>query len=135
MCIGEINKHTELDVHYKEEKKGRAIIGFDLIWSNGKTVPHATKKQIQELKAILDIIFEDMFKFVDLNNTENRERAIHIVRETEKIKESIEPPICITKEKADSLIQQVAWNLPELNRFLEEDGKPAFPFYDWLSEG
>ena len=134
VAIGEINQHTELDVRYKEEKKGRAIVGFDLIWSNGKTTASATKKQIKELKAILDIIFEDMFKFVNLNNAEKRERAIHIVRETEQMKEYIEPPICITKEKADFLIKQAAWNLKELNRFLEEEGKPTLPFYDWLNE-
>jgi plasmid replication initiation protein len=133
VAIGEINQYTELDVHYKEEKKGRAIVGFDLIWSNGTISAHATEKQIRELKAILNIIFEDMFKFVNINHAGNREQAIHIVRETEKMKEYIETPICITKEKADTLIQQAAWNLRELNRFLEEDGKPHLPFYDWLN--
>lgn len=132
VAIAEINEYTELEVRYKEEKKGRSIVGFDLIWSNGKTIASATKKQIQELKANLDIIFEDMFKFVNLNNTKNRERAIQIVKETEKLKEYIEPPICITKEKASFLIQQVTWSLQELNRFLEEDGKPPLPFYNWL---
>ena len=56
VAIGEINQYTELDVHYKEEKKGRAIVGFDLIWSNGTISAHATEKQIRELKAILNII-------------------------------------------------------------------------------
>lgn len=132
VAIGEINKHTELEVRYKEEKKGRAIVGFDLIWSNGKTVTSATKKQIMELKAILDILFEDTYKFVNLNDAKNRELAIHIIRETEQMKEYIASPICITKEKADTLIKQASWNLNELNRFLEKDGKPALPFYNWL---
>jgi hypothetical protein len=30
------------------------------------------------------------------------------------------------------LIQQSNWNLRELNRFLQEDGKEELPFYDWL---
>jgi hypothetical protein len=38
---------------------------------NGTILAHVTKKQIQELKAILDIIFEDIFKFVNLNNAGN----------------------------------------------------------------
>jgi hypothetical protein len=50
------------------------------------------------------------------------------------MREYIELPICITKEKADTLIQQAAWNLRELNRFLEEDGKPNLPFYDWINK-
>ena len=47
VAIGEINEYTELEVRYKEEKKGRSIVGFDLIWSNGKTVASATKNQIE----------------------------------------------------------------------------------------
>lgn len=133
VAIAEINKYTELEVRYKEEKKGRSIIGFDLIWSNGKTIASATKKQISELKAILDIIFEDAFKFVNLKDDNNREQAIEIVKAMEQMKVYTEMPICITQEKADTLIQQANWNLRELNRFLEEDGKEKLPFYDWLS--
>ena len=132
VAIAEINEYTELDVWYKEEKKGRSIVGFDLIWSNGKTVASATKKQIGELKSILDIIFEDVFKFVNLKNDTNRERAIEMVREMEQMKIYTEEPICIMKEKADGLIQQANWNLRELNRFLVEDGKEKLPFYNWL---
>ena len=36
----------------QRRKKGRAIVGFDLIWSNGKTMTSATKKQIKELAAL-----------------------------------------------------------------------------------
>jgi plasmid replication initiation protein len=132
VAIAEINKYTELEVRYKEEKKGRSIVGFDLIWSNGKTVASATKKQINELKAILDIIFEDVFKFVNLKDDNNREQAIEMVRAMEQMKVYVEQPICITQEKADTSIQQASWNLRELNRFLQEDGKLELPFYDWL---
>jgi plasmid replication initiation protein len=134
VAANEINEHTELEVRYKEETKGRNIVGFDLIWSNGKTVLSATKKQIKELQAILDIIFEDVFKFVNLKDDENREQAIEIVRGMQQMKVHTELPICITKEKADTLIQQASWNLRELNRFLEEDGKEKLPFYNWLLE-
>lgn len=134
VAIAEVNKHTELEVRYKEEKKGRAIVGFDLIWSNGKKVASATKKQIKELQVILDVIFEDVFKFVDLKNDKNREDAIQIVREMENMKVFTEEPICITKDKAESLLQYVKWGLLELNRFLEIDGKSPAPFYNWLEE-
>ncbi|MFJ5625584.1 replication initiation protein [Peribacillus loiseleuriae] len=132
VAIAEINEYTELDVRYKEEKKGRTIVGFDLIWSNGKTVVGATKKQINELTAILDVIFEDVFKFVNLKDDDNREQAIEIVRAMELLRNYTELPICITKEKADTSIQQANWNLRELNRFLEEDGKEKMPLYNWL---
>lgn len=134
VAIAEINQFTELEVRYKEEKKGRAIVGFDLIWSNGKTLASATEKQIRELNSILEVIFDDALKFVNLNNAENREQAIHIIQKTEKIKEYVEPPICITKEKADSLIKQASWDLRQLNHFLEEDKKTPLPFYNWLDQ-
>ena len=134
VAVNEINEHTELEVRYKEETKGRNIVGFDLIWSNGRTVASATKRQINELKAILDIVFEDVFKFVNLKNDENREQAIEMVRVMEQMKVHTEDPICITKEKADTLIQQANWNLRKLNRFLEDDGKEKLPFYNWLEK-
>ena len=46
VAVNEINEHTELEVRYKEETKGRNIVGFDLIWSNGRTVASAAKRQI-----------------------------------------------------------------------------------------
>ena len=132
VAVNEINEHTELEVRYKEETKGLNIVGFDLIWSNGRTVASATKRQINELKAILDIVFEDVFKFVNLKNDENREQAIEMVQVMEQMKVHTEDPICITKEKAHTLIQQANWNLRKLNRFLEDDAKEKLPFCNWL---
>ncbi|KAA9021556.1 RepB family plasmid replication initiator protein [Niallia endozanthoxylica] len=43
VAISEINEYTELEVHYKEEKRGRAIVDFDLIWSNGKPMKSLLK--------------------------------------------------------------------------------------------
>src|SRR5699024_9979156 len=36
VAIKEINKHTELDVWYKEQKKGRSIMGFEIYWNKGQ---------------------------------------------------------------------------------------------------
>src|SRR5699024_5397183 len=79
VAIDEINTYTELEVTYKEEKKGRSIVGFDLIWSTGKKEKSATKKQIKELKAITDAIFDDMYDFMNLSNDDNRKRAIDLI--------------------------------------------------------
>lgn len=80
IAIDEINQYTELDVRYTEKKKGRSIVGFDLIWSTGSKVSSATQKQIKELNAILEVVFEDTFKYVNLNDQANRQRAIQLIR-------------------------------------------------------
>lgn len=134
VAIAEIKQYTELDVWYVEQKKGRAIIGFDLYWTTGENVISATKGQIKELKAIVDAVHEDMFKYINLNDEKNRQQAIDLVRKTEEMKTHTEEPVCITRERADFLIQNANWNLQELERLLEAKGKPKVPFYNWLEE-
>ena len=102
VSIDEINQYTELNVWYVEEKQGRSIIGFDLHWSTGEKVDSATKKQIKELKTILNAIHEDMFKYVNLRNDENRQTAIEHVKAAEMMNVYTEEPICITKERANA---------------------------------
>lgn len=132
VAVNEINQYTELEVRYKEEKKGRAIVGFDLIWSNGENIVSATQKQIRELRTILDAVFEDTFKYVNLNDQRNRERAIELIRELESYKEYIKESICITKERAEFLILNANAYVRELEQFLEEERKEKTPFYNWL---
>lgn len=134
VAIEEVNKYTELEVWYKEEKEGRAITGFDLIWSNGKKESSATKKQIKELQSILDIIFNDMFEYINLNNEKNRQRAIELVRTTEDMKIYLDEPICITAEKADFSIQKANASLGELEQMLAAEREPKPQFYNWLEE-
>lgn len=135
IAIEEINKYTEFEVWYVEEKKGRAIIGFDLHWSTGEKVDSATKKQIKELKTILNAIYEDMFKYIDLQNGENRQAAIEIVRNSQAMHVYTEEPICITRERAERLIMDANWMLGELERLLEADKNSKLPFYNWIKEG
>ena len=141
IAIEEINNHTELEVHYNVEKEGRAIVGFDLIWSNGEKVISATKKQIKEIQSILEIVFEDMFQYVNINDENDRQRAINLIREIEEMRGFTVEPVSITKEKADELIKKAVWNFRELNRFLEKNQKFVSPesvkkvqFYNWLEE-
>ena len=136
VAINEINKYTELDIRYTEEKEGRKIVGFDLIWSTGEKVRSATKKQIQELRAITDVIFDDMFEFMNLNDEENRSRAIELIRQSESIKTYTNEPISITFEKADELIRQANNTLRQLVTMLkrENDGRDLSVYYNWLEE-
>ena len=135
VSIDEINQYTELNVWYVEEKQGRSIIGFDLHWSTGEKVDSATKKQIKELKTILNAIHEDMFKYVNLRNDENRQTAIEHVKAAEMMNVYTEEPICITKERANRLIMDANWMLRELERLLETDKSSKPVFYNWLEEG
>lgn len=141
VAIAEINKHTELEIRYNVEKEGRAISGFDLIWSNGKKVTSATKKQIKEIQGLIDIVFDDMFQYVNIDDKEDRQRAINLIREIETMREFTDEPIAITSEKASSLIQKAVWNFRELNRLLEKnhhsistESRKKVKFYNWLEE-
>jgi plasmid replication initiation protein len=135
VSIAEINQYTELNVWYVEEKKGRAIVGFDLHWSAGEKVDSATKKQIKELKTILNAIHEDMFQYINLRNDENRQAAIEHVKAAEMMNVYTEEPICITKERAKRLIMDANWMLRELERLLAADKNSKQVFYNWLEEG
>lgn len=136
VAIKEINTYTELDVRYNEEKKGRRIVGFDLIWSSGKKIKSATKKQMKELKAITDVIFNDMYEFMNLNNEKNRKRAINLIRESEGMKVYMTEPISITYDKANELIFKANNNLRELVNMLkkEQNGRDLSIYYNWLDE-
>jgi plasmid replication initiation protein len=135
VAVGEINQYTELNGWYVEEKMGRAIVGFDLHWSTGEKVDSATKKQIKELKTILNAIHEDMFKYINLRNDENRQTAIEHVKAAEMMNVYTEEPICITKERAKRLIMDANWMLRELERLLAADKNSKPVFYNWLEEG
>lgn len=133
VAIAEINKYTELEVRYEEEKKGRSIVGFDLIWSTGENKKSATKKQIKELKTIVDTIIEDALIYVDLKDNNNRQRAITIVKEVKIMVPHTSEPICITYEKADEILQKANHNLNELNNLhSREKGRDTSIYYNWL---
>jgi plasmid replication initiation protein len=137
VAIGEINQYTELNVCYEVEKKGRAIVGFDLIWSTGTNQKSATKKQIKELRIIVDTVLKDMFKFVDLDNKDHRQQAIQMINDIHDMKIYTEEPICITYKKADELIQNANMKLRDLNLLLPRDSvkRDTSFYYNWLDEG
>lgn len=141
VAIKEINEYTELQVRYNIEKEGRSITGFDLIWSNGQKLTSATKKQITEIKSIVDIVFEDMFDYINLDNEADRLRARDLIREIEDMRKFTEEPISITSEKAKELIKKAVWNFRQLNGLLEKNHKEVstesakkVQFYNWLEE-
>lgn len=140
-AIKEINQYTELDVTYDVEKEGRSIVGFKLKWSNGTTFTSATKKQIKELKSMVDIVFEDMFEYMNLDSESDRLHAKDLILEIENMREFTNEPISITNEKANFLLQKAVWNFRELNSLLQKNHKDLSPeavkkveFYNWLED-
>lgn len=142
ITIAEINKHTEYEIWYKEIKEGRSIVGFDLHWSTGEKLTSASQAQINELKVIINSVFEDMFKYINLNNQQNRELAIQYIKKLEEMREHIgQPgdPICITQDKAHNLLLTANSYFSQLEAFIKaeqqvsETQKKA-PFYNWLEE-
>ena len=141
VAVKEINEYTELQVRYNIEKEGRSITGFDLIWSNGQKLTSATKKQLAEIRSIVDIVFEDMFDYINLDNEADRLRARDLIREIEGMRKFTEEPISITNEKAKELIKKTVWNFRQLNGLLEKNHKKVsseslkkVQFYNWLEE-
>ena len=53
-----INALTEYQVHYKEEKEGRAIVDFTLIWTLGETTKKCTQKQLNVAERFCDMILD-----------------------------------------------------------------------------
>ncbi|MDQ0353076.1 plasmid replication initiation protein, partial [Alkalibacillus filiformis] len=101
-AINEINKYTEIEVRYNIKRKGRAIAGFELTWSLGENLKSATKKQIKELRVIAETIESDYLEgIIEIDNKEDRQRAIEIVRQNRDMLPMTQDPICITYKKAD----------------------------------
>lgn len=134
VAISEINEFTELEVFYTEEKKGRAIVGFDLIWSTGVMQSSALKKQIKELNKIIDIVLVDSFKFIDLDDGDNRRRAMKIIEEMKEMSGYTTEPIQITGKKADDLMFRANLNLRKLNSMLQKENRDTSFYYNWLEE-
>lgn len=140
-AIKEINHYTELDLTYEVEKEGRSIVGFKLKWSNGTTFTSATKKQIKELKSMVDIVFDDMFEYMNLDTEIDRLHARDLILEIENMREFTNEPISITNEKANFLLQKAVLNFKKLNSLLQKNHKALSPgsvkkveFYNWLED-
>lgn len=76
--INEINQYTELEVHYTEMKKGRAIIGFDIHWSTGKFETTASKDLITEIHAIVEAVSIDASKLIMISDEQARLNAVRV---------------------------------------------------------
>ena len=135
VAIAEINEHTELQVHYKEQKEGRKITGFNIYWSSGKKVASATKKQIEQLKVIIDIVVDDFSQLTNLKDKQSKQKAISYLRDIQAMGIDIKEPISITADYASELIHQANEKLRLLDTMhkKENTGRDTSIYYDWLN--
>ena len=131
VAIDEINQYTELEVRYEVEKKGRRVVGFELVWSTGDIVKSATKKQIKELKSIVDTIMNDSLDLLDVIKIEHQHEAIQLIKAIRDMVPMTKEPISITYDRADLLIKQANWNIKELHRLAN---KKDSLYYNWLED-
>lgn len=131
-AISEINAFTEYQVHYKEQKEGRAIVGFTLIWTVGETTKKCTKKQLDDAMRICEMILDQALDWVDLQGQEARERAITLVRRVREISLQIAPNLTLHRlAELQNILQST---LNELERLKEFQAPRKSIFYNWLDE-
>ena len=134
-AISEINQYTELEVHYTEMKKGRAIIGFDVHWSTGKFETAASEKLITEIRAIVEAVSIDASKLIMISDDQARMEAVRVFNLImTKAKELTESS---TQDQAQNIYDYIKIRMNELNKILidtqtEIDEKSIF--YNWLDE-
>lgn len=138
-AISEINEYTELDVKYEDIKKGRSIVGFKLVWSSGRSVQKASKKQMDILRGIADVVFQDALMYAEIKDQTNRERAMQIVRDLQYTQyHYLRPKVRLTAEKANELIKKATEDLDALNYLLKEEGMEKLdanvPLFNWLEQ-
>lgn len=132
LAIEEINKHTEFEVWYTEEKKGRAIVGFVLHWSTGKKVASATDGQMKLLRRIHDTVMQDMMKYLALKDNKNlAEARTHILALNEIDMATGKE---LTSKQADLHIQNANFHFNQLEKIYARDQEEKFVFYNWLEE-
>lgn len=136
IAIAEINKHTEFEVWYKEEKEGRSIVGFDLHWSTGKKETAATKAQIKELKTIITNVLDHQRTYMKVDDDADRELADNYIGYIEKMEQHTIAPVEITQQYADELCNKARLYFEQLQSILNRNNvpKPKVAFYNWLDE-
>src|SRR5699024_9983367 len=119
VAIDEINKYTELEARYIEQKTGNKITGFNLRWSTGKREAGATEKQLTLLREIHDEIDKRVFEYLSIKNVDKleivRNNIIRIKEINQKINEKL------TSKQANEFIQEEKILYKQLQELLEKD--------------
>lgn len=136
VAVAELNDHTELNVSYTEQKKGKAIVGFDVHWSRGELIYSATDKQISYLQTLIDEAKANSILYVNLGNAELRIQAIALLKKVEELEKYTQPPSLLTTEAMSDKINEAKECIRKLNAIVEDDGVAGIqvPLFNWLEE-
>lgn len=106
IAVEEVNRYTEYRVHYEEIKKGRAIIGFKILFDKGATLKAATKKQISYLKDLEKVSREKVIiEILTIEDKSQRGLATEVIKDILVICEKVDESL--TLEEADSMIKKI----------------------------
>lgn len=136
VAIKEINQYTDLEVWYKEQKKGRSITGFEIYWSRGEVIQKATHKQIDHIRSKISSVEDNMFTYAQIKNDQNRMIAFEQMDRIKSYRTFTLEPINITADKANKVMEEIDFALGNLNKLTEGD-KPKRDtsiYYNWLDE-
>ena len=134
VAIKEINKFTELEVWYTEIKEGRSITGFEMHWSTGQAKNAASQEQLTNMNIITKAITDNMFNYLNLQNSDNRSKAIEIIRDVQTIDILINDSEILQAVAAEKYVLLKKY-MQDLEHFLKVDKEPEpVPFYNWLEE-
>lgn len=136
VAIAEINEHTEFEVWYQEEKKGRSIVGFDIHWSTGTKEAAATKAQIKELTTIIKNVLDHQRTYMKVPDAVDRDLADKYIGYIETFVQHTSEPVEITQQYANNLLTLANSYFEQLQLILERNNisKPKVIFYNWLEE-
>lgn len=132
VAIAELNKYTELEVWYSQEKVGNKITGFTLRWSTGKREAGATDRQIALLREIHDEVEKKVFDYLALKNSNSLDIArTHILR-IKEINQQVNEKLAF--KQADDFIQEAKLLYGQLQKLIKNDGKERDTsfYFNWL---
>lgn len=135
VAISEINQYTELEVHYTEVKKGRAIDGFDIHWSTGKVETSVGKELITEIRAIVEAVTIDASKFIMIQDEQVRDNALRVFNLI--MSKASELTELSTKNEAQNIYDFLKLRMNELNEIMKDTHTKvdkSIIFYNWLDE-
>ena len=135
VAIDEINKYTELEVSCENIKLGASITHFKLIWSTGKTVNKATKKQTDILRTFCNAIVNDTSMFLNIDDRDDREKVIVIVKKALEIRHKyLDGDLGLTAEKYSELAIECEGYIKTMNSILENPLPINVPLFNWLED-
>src|SRR5690625_5190357 len=134
VAVRELNKYTELEVWYTDEKVGNKITGFTLHWSTGKRVARVTDKQASLIRTIHDEVEKKMFDYLSLENMEDLKLARNNILKIKEINNQVNDQL--TSEEAKGLIWDLKVAYQKLEDLLIKDGREDAGIlkFNWLED-